>query len=285
MRILCHLLIFNVLAASAAMAAGGIVVNEYYSGSVGTVGSTAMAGSDYIEFALTQNMTSAALAALTFGDTNSSTSSFSGVFQFDKSTLDNVLSSAGRTSFLAGSIIVVAGANYSQNLTYTPASTNITNNDAWSIVLVAGQGAKSDSDFKKGGDISFSISGDAVWVSTDNPPSSTTDTSSLISGLAHTDDSLGTVGTAIKTQFGSSHIYNGSQPYGNSISNTGTDAATVLSLVSGGTMANPNGGINTTWINGLRAVALTPEPTRVLLVLLGFFTCFLKRQRPNLHLK
>ena len=281
MKSIHYTLIFNLLAITAANAAGGMVVNEYYSGSVGTIGSTAMAGDDYIEFALTQNMTSAALAALTFGDSNSSTSAFGGVFQFDKSTLDSVLSAAKRTTFLAGTIIVVAGADYSQNLTYNPLATNVTNNDAWSIQLVAGQGAKSDSDFKKGGDISLSITGDAVWVSTDNPPSSTTDTSNLISGMVHSDGSLGTVGTAIKNQFGSSHIYTDSQPYGSSISNTGSDAVTVLALVSGGTIAAPNGGANTVWIDGLRLAAATPEPSRALLALFSIATCLLKRQRPT----
>jgi len=285
MKYIYYILIIGVTVAAKAATNPGIVVNEYYSGSTGTIGSTAMAGDDYIEFALTKNITSATLAALTFGDTNSTTSALSGVFQFDKSTLDSVLSAAGRTSFLAGTIIVVKGANNAtQELGYSPSATNATNDGAWSIQLVAGQGAKSDSDFKKAGDISLSITGDAVWISTDNPPDNTTDTSGFVSGLAHSSGSLGTIGTAIKSAFGSSHILSSSQPYGSSVANTGTDSATVLNLVTGGTMATPNGGLNTVWIDGLRVAAFAvPEPGRASLLLIGASLYLIKRHRPHPH--
>jgi hypothetical protein len=240
-----------------------------------------MATNDYIEFTLTQNMTSASLAALTFGDSNSSTSTFSGVFQFDKSTLDTALANAGRSTFLAGTIITVKGSGVgAQNLTYNPLSTNVTNNDAWSIELVAGQGAVRDAAYTgAAGALQINNAGDAVWISTSNPPANNTDTSGLIAGMAHSSGALGAVGLAIQSDFGTTWVYTGSVTTGNALANTGTDSAPVLNMVSGGTISAPNGGLNTIWIDGLRATAPTPEPSRTLLVFSGLAFCLMRR--PN----
>jgi hypothetical protein len=282
------LTIITIISLAGSAWAGPIVVNEFYSGFLAVSGTTKMAATDYIEFAITQNMTSTQLAALAFGDTNATTSAISGVFQFDKPTLDGVLASAGRTDFLAGTLIVVKGASLgAQNLTYNPLSSNIGNADAWSIELVAGQGAKDAPETTINGDISFSTAGDIAWIAS-SVPTSATNTSGFISAIGNSSGALGTVGNAVVAQFGASSIYNGTLPFGSAIESNGGSPPTLTQVAGGtlttpgGTMGTPNNAADTTFLTGLRttATSIAPEPGRSVLVLLGAAAMILRRRRP-----
>jgi hypothetical protein len=102
-----------VLGVSRSAFAVGIMVNEYLNASTG--GSepgpllNKMAADEYIEFVITEDTSASTLASLTFGSTQAATSALKGVFGFDLTTLNSVLSAAGQTNFLAGTIIVVKG--------------------------------------------------------------------------------------------------------------------------------------------------------------------------------
>ena len=61
--------------------AASIVVNEYKNSSGSSLGGAKMITDEYIEFVLTEDMTVAQLAALTFGDSNDATATLQGVFQ------------------------------------------------------------------------------------------------------------------------------------------------------------------------------------------------------------
>lgn len=258
------------------------MVNEYRVATGGPV-TNRMANTEFIEFMLTTDATAADLAALTFGTTTHQTNTLISVFEFDQTTLDNVLTSAGRTTFAAGTMIVVKGTGLgAQNLTYDPNSTNISNADAWSIELVAGQGATDHPENVINGDLDMDRRGTVVWVSTDDPPSNNIDTSGFIAAVGH-DDNPGTIADAIIAQFGASNILNTAFGAGaRSVVNTGTGGAVTLGSTTTATMGQANDATQQAWIeNSLRAAAV-PEPSRALLSLVTLLMMTVRRRRRKL---
>ena len=256
----------------------GIMVNEYRAATGGPV-TAQMANNDFIEFVLTEDATSADLAALTFGNTTHQTNTIISVFQFDQATLDGVLATSGRSTFAAGSIIVVKGAGLGgQNLTYDPQTTNIGTADAWSIELVAGQGAMDHSENVINGVLDIDRRGTVVWVSTDNPPSNNIDTSGFIAAIGH-DDNPGTIANAVVSQFGAGNILNASFGAGTRmVQNTGNGTVSLASSTTA-SMGSANSVANQTWIeNSLRAF-IVPEPSRALLTLISISMTLLRRRR------
>ena len=254
------------------------MVNEYRAGTSGPT-TARMANDDFIEFVLTEDATSADLAALTFGNTTHQTNTIISVFQFDQATLDGVLAASGRSTFAAGSIIVVKGAGLGgQNLTYDPQATNIGIADAWNIELVAGQGARDHSETVIDGVLDIDRRGTVVWISTDNPPSSNIDTSGFIAAIGH-DDNPGTIANAVVSQFGSGSILNASFGAGaRMVQNTGNGTVSLTSSTTA-SMGSANSVANQTWIeNSLRAFAV-PEPSRALLSLISISMTIIRRRR------
>ena len=259
--------------------AASIVVNEYKNSSSTTLGGTKMVTDEYLEFVLTEDMTVSQLAALTFGDSNESTSTLQGVFQFDSATLTNALTPSGLSAFKAGTIIVVKGnALGSQNLTYNPIA-DPNNDDAWNLELVAGLGAKDHPETLINGDINIGINGDVVWIAS-GLPTSNTDTSKFISAIGH-DNNPGAIANAVISQFGAGNILSSTAGAPKSIYNTAGDVAS-LSTSTTGSMGTMNGGANSTWISGIRANSLithSPEPSRALLILAGVQALVFRRRR------
>lgn len=254
----------------------GIMVNEYRNAADNGTISNSMAAEEYIEFVITQDATASELASLTFGSTNPATSQLQGVFCFDLTTLNTVLTNAGKSSFLAGTIIVVKGNNLgSENLTYNPSALNATDHDAWSIELSAGAGARDHSETTIGGNLSVDNNGGVIWVSS-TLPTSKTDTSGFVDGLGH-DNAPGAIANAVSSAFGSNHILGSTIGAPKALYNT-ADTTVSLSNSTTGTMSSPNGGTNTTWIvNTLRGTV--PEPSRAMLTLAGLAAALLRRSR------
>lgn len=274
------LLCFSLLSPKAE--AVSVMVNEFWNGSGSQGPGTKMARDEYIEFVITQTTTAAELASLTFGDSNDSTTALQGVFQFDLTTLNNVLAGSSVSAFQAGTIIVVKGINLGpQNLTYNPLANNLTNTDAWSIELVAGQGAKDAPETRINGNISIGNNGEVVWISS-TTPTRNNDTSGFIDAIGY-DNNPGTIANAVRSQFGNDNILSTTVTSGRSISNLGAGGTELLSVSTTGTMGTANGGLNTAWIvGGLRttsALTLAPEPGRVGLIIGGTLLFALRRRR------
>lgn len=283
-RTIVRSLVASLLAAAPASAVT-LMVNEYSNSNGVAFPLTKFTPNEYIEFVVGENSTAAELAALTFGDTNNNTSQLRSVFRFNQATLQQALNNAGRTEFLAGTVIVVKGSGLgSQDLNYNPLETNTGNADAWNIELVAGQGAVDHSEFLINGSFAIENTGDVVWVSTDNPPTSNTDTSGFISALGH-DPAPGTIANAAISQFGSGVIWNGNIGTGTVIANTGGSSGAVATSTTTSTRGTTNGGANDIWVSSLREynfVVAVPEPSRVVL-LLGGASALLLRRRRKLH--
>lgn len=256
----------------------GIMVNEYRNAADNGTIANSMAADEYIEFIITQDTTASQLASLTFGSTNAATSQLQGVFCFDLATLNTVLTNAGQSSFLAGTIIVVKGNNFgSENLSYNPSALNATDHDAWSIELSAGAGARDHAETTIGGNLAVDNNGGVIWVSS-TLPTSNTDTSGFIDGLGH-DNSPGAIANAVSSTFGSNHILGSTIGAPKAVYNT-ADTTVSISNSTTGTMSAPNGGTNTTWIvNTLRGAV--PEPSRAMLTLAGLACALLRRSRPT----
>lgn len=256
--------------------AAAIMVNEYRN-TGSTVGpGTKMVRDEYIEFVITESITSAGLASLTFGDSNDATSMLQGIFRFDQTTLDQALTNANLTAFLPGTLIVVKGVNLgAQSLAYDP------QNGGWSLELVAGQGARDHSETLVNGNINFGNNGEVVWISSSNPPARNSDTSGFIHAIGH-DNAPGLTATTVAAAFGSENILASTITTGRSVAN---QAGTTESLVSttSATMAQPNGGLNTLWIEGLRGVtpdvSAVPEPSRSLMTMVGIMALQSQRFR------
>lgn len=257
------------------------MVNEFNVGTGAIVAGTKMSSNEYIEFVITQTTTAAQLASLTFGDTNNGTSRLNAAFTFDLATLNTALSGSGVSAFQAGTIIVVKGAGLgTQNLTYNPTATNMSNSDAWSIELVAGQGAVDSVSTIVNGNLGSGSTGEVIWVSS-HTPTSTTDTSGLISALGY-DNAPGTIANAAIAKFGSSSVLRTTVPGGDAVSNTGGSTPTATASTTG-TMGIANNAANSTWImTTLRAnsdVALAPEPARASLLMIGMGALLGRRRR------
>jgi len=259
--------------------AASIVVNEYKNSNGSALGGAKMITDEYIEFVLTADMTVAQLAALTFGDSNDTTSTLQGVFQFDSATLTSALAPSGLSAFKAGTIIVVKGnALGSQNLSYDPLG-NPTSEDAWNLELVAGLGAKDHPETTINGDINIAIGGDVVWIASGLPTSST-DTSKFISAIGH-DTNPGAIANAVISNFGAGNILSSTVGAPKAVYNTAGDIVSLTSSTTG-SMGTMNGGANSTWINSIRSTSLAPEPSRTLLLFAGAQALLLRRRRPCL---
>lgn len=262
--------------------AASVMVNEFYNGSGAVAPGTKMTRDEYIEFVITEPTTAADLAKLTFGDTNDATSQLQGVLRFDQATLETALSSSGLSAFQAGTIIVVKGAGLgAQNLTYNPTGLNLTDSDAWSIELVAGQGARDHSETRINGNVSIGNNGDVVWISSGNPPVNNSDTSGFVHAIGY-DNSPGLIARNVAGAFGAENIYNGTMTTGRSLANNG-GATESLGISAATSMGTANSAANSAWIvGGLRtgaAVGLAPEPGRVSLMVLAGAVVILKRRR------
>lgn len=252
--------------------AAAIMVNEYKNSNSNTLGAK-MVNDEYVEFVLTQDMTVAQLAALTFGDSNDTTSTIQGVFQFDSATLTSALTPSGLSAFKAGTIIVVKGtALGSQDLAYNPLANPFDDNN-WNIELVAGLGAKDHSETLINGDINIAGGGDVVWIAS-GVPSSNTDTSGFISAIGH-DNNPGTIANAVISKFGAGSILNSTIGAPKTVYNT-ANAVVSLTNSTTGSMGIANGGTNTVWINTIRGI---PEPSRAMLLFIGLGSLVLRRTR------
>ena len=235
--ILCSLAVFA--GSIAGLRAASIMVNEYKNSNGSALGGVKMLTDEYLEFVLTQDMTVSQLSALTFGDSNDATALLQGVFQFDSATLTTALSTSGLSAFKAGTILVVKGnALGTQNLTYDPLG-NPYSDDAWSLELVAGLGAKDHSETLINGDINIAGQGDVVWIAS-GVPTSATDTSGFIAAIGH-DNSPGVIANAVISKYGAGSILSSTIGAPKTVYNT---ADTVVSLASSttGTMGSANGG-------------------------------------------
>lgn len=267
------------LAAPRDASAVGIMVNEYFNANDGGTITNKMAADEFIEFVITENTAASTLAGLTFGSTNKDTSALQGVFSFDLTTLNTVLTNAGQSQFLAGTIIVVKGANLgAQNLSYTPTVANATNHDAWSIELVAGSGALDNAETTVDGNLSVDNAGGVIWISS-TVPTSTTDTSGFIAAIGH-DQSPGAIASVVSGKTAGSYgILSNNIGTGKAVYNTATGIVSLTDTSTTGTLATPNGGANTTWI--VETLRGAPEPSRTLLCFAGLLMALFNRRRPD----
>ena len=274
---LCLPFIFLLPAQPSARGAA-IMVNEYKNNN-GSPDASKMTTDEYVEFVLTENLTATELSSFVFGDSNSTTSTLVSAFQFDYTTLTSILSAAGRSDFLAGTIIVVKGSGLgSEDWSYNPNLTNVDDDTAWNIELVAGLGAKDHASTLINGNLDIAGQGDVIWIAS-TVPSSPTDTTSIIHAIGH-DNSAGAIGDAVISQFGTGNLLIANIGAPKSVYNT---AGAIVSLTdsTGGTMGLSNGGGNSTWIqNELRLTALgVPEPSRAILTLVALAAMTTRRTR------
>jgi hypothetical protein len=264
--------------------AATLMVNEYRNGS-GLIGTgSKMVRDEYLEFIVVERSSASDLAALRFGDSNDASALMQSVFQFDQATLEAALVGSGTSAFEAGTIIVVKGADFgAQDLTYRPFSTTVSDHAAWSIELLAGEGAKA-----VGGAINGNITignlGDVVWISS-TMPAFNADYSGLTHSLGH-DIAPGSLANYTINQMGAENILSATVTSGTSILNLGNEAE-VLGTSTTGSIAAPNGGSNTTWIEALRGsqsisttgTGVAPEPSRALSVGVGLLALLIRRRR------
>lgn len=104
-----------------------------------------------------------------------------------------------------------------------------------------------------------------------SPPSRNSDTSGFIHAIGH-DNTPGAIATTVAAAFGSENILAATITTGRSIANIGNTTESLVSTATS-TMGQLNGGLNTTWIEGLRGVSpevtAVPEPSRTLMTMVG----------------
>ncbi len=269
------------------LGAAGVVVNEYHNGSGTVTSSPSMVSDEFIEFAITERMSAAALAALSFGDSNQSTNTLQSSFQFDLNTLNSVLSSAGLSEFLPGTLIVVMGSGFgSQDLAYNPLATNTLSDSAWNLQLVVGQGVVDHPTAPVNSDINISDSGDLVWISTSNPVANNHDTTGFLSALGHTSGNPGHIADDVVAMFGAGSMLQSAVAAGSNVANAGDMTTVVATSTTVSTLGAANGGSNSDAILALRNsnfIPAIPEPSRALLMVFGLAFVVLRRTRSTLE--
>ena len=278
-RIFPSVCAFLTLVGASALWAQGIVVNEYYNGNGSVLGSSKFSQNDFVEFAITQPMSASSLSALTFGDANANSTMMQGVFSFNQATLEGVLSSAHLTEFLPGTLIVVKGAGLgAQKLNYNPLSLS---SSAWSIELVAGQGARDNPEKKINGNFSINTSSDVVWISQSAPPVNNTDTSSLISAIGH-GSTTGNIARAAISDFGAASILSGPITSGHAVANVGGVSVSLAQTAP--SLGQSNSPENAQWLQNLRVPSLitaTPEPSRSVMLMIGLMALVSRRAKTS----
>ncbi len=258
-----------------------LIINEVFNGS--------NTSREWIEFLVTTDITLGALDSIWFGDTNSSTSTIDKKGRFVSSEIISNFSYFNSTSDIvrAGTIIVVGGNDITSDFSYNPDSSDAGNNDIWNFTLSDGIG------YTGNRPVNLGSSSDTVWISSAQP-SNNTDTSNFISAISYLNSTSATGGgtiadfvsfqAALDPAFqtvhrGSGGGYDGNLSTNRSLSNLGDVDINFASSEGSGSLGNPNGSFNSTYISSLRAV---PEPGAFvplgLLVLGGFFLRWKKRR-------
>ncbi len=213
-----------------------VIINEFYRGS------TLTTGDEFIELLVVEDVTAAQLNSFFVGDaTAAKTGKFSA---YDFTNLDSIA-----PVFKAGTIIAIGGTTaFTQDASYNPAGGD------WNLFLNAGGSFLPNANSGNTGDIAGD---DVVWVDTTN-------TGATISADGFAVD----IGTATGA-FTSAATVN----FGVSTNNTGyalnsdlAGAANTANWTTGiaaaaTTSGQPNGGANTTYINGLRSSAPPSQTT------------------------
>jgi hypothetical protein len=259
----------------------GIVVNEFFATNTAVDSATQMAPDEFIEFLITAPTTAAELASLTFGDTHHNTQRINSAYGFHLPTLESILASAGLTSFLPGSLIVVKGIGLGpQDLSYNPLSASANDDAAWSIQLVAGQGFSQQATYAGGSALDLSTSqGDVVWIA-QGTPTNNRDTSGFIDALG-VETNNGRIANDVEALFGSSAILNATLGDGVAAVTRGDDLLGTAAGFAVPTLGEPEPTpAGSSSITELR-IQSVPEPSRVLLFGLGLVLTALRRRRPK----
>jgi hypothetical protein len=204
-----------------------IIINEFYRGT------TLTTGNEFIELLLTQDLTATELNLFFVGDSTSTKASKFSAYDF---TGMNTIAS----TFKAGTIITVGGTTaITQNTSYNP-----TGGD-WNIALNAGGSFLPNANSGNSGDIAGN---DVIWVDTSN-----TGATISIDGFAVD------IGTATAAFTGAANVDFGASNdnSGYSLNSDLTGAISTTNWTTGiaigtTTPGQPNGGANTSYINGLR---------------------------------
>ncbi|BAQ65373.1 ExeM/NucH family extracellular endonuclease [Geminocystis sp. NIES-3709] len=211
-----------------------IIINEFYRG--GNLTTT----DEFIELLLLEDLTATQLETFFVGDSTGTKASKFSAYEFT-----NMSSIA--TTFKAGTIIVVGGTGrITQDTSYDP-----TNND-WNIALNAGGSFLPNANSGNSGDIAGD---DIVWVDTSNTGS----TISVDGFAVDIGTATGTFFNAVNVDFGSSTNNTGYALNSNSSDITNIANWTTGIASASTTPGSPNGGTNTTFIDGLRNPAPSAE--------------------------
>lgn len=210
-----------------------VIINEFYRGT------TLTTGDEFVEVLLVEDLTATQLNSFFVGDsTGTKTSKFSA---YDFTNTDSIA-----PVFKAGTIIAIGGATaFAQNTSYNPAGGD------WNIFLNAGGSFLPNANSGNTGDIAGD---DVVWVDTVN-------TGATISADGFAVDigtATGAFTSAVNVNFGASTNNTGYALNSDLAGATSTANWTTGIAAAATTSGQPNGGANTTYINGLRSS--TPDP-------------------------
>ncbi|MFN6496656.1 MAG: putative Ig domain-containing protein [Nostoc sp. DedQUE01] len=211
-----------------------IVINEFYRG--GNLTTT----DEFIELLLVEDFTATQLESFFVGDSTAAKASKFSAYKF--TNLGSIAS-----TFKAGTIITVGGTTaITQDTSYNPSTGD------WNIALNAGGSFLPNANSGNNGDIAAD---DVVWVDTSN-------TGSTISADGFAVDigtATGAFTSAANVNFGTSTNNTGYALNSDFAGATSTTNWTTGIAFASTTPGLPNGGANTTYINGLRSIV--PLPT------------------------
>ncbi|MDZ8077875.1 MAG: putative Ig domain-containing protein [Nostoc sp. DcaGUA01] len=211
-----------------------IVINEFYRG--GNLTTT----DELIELLLVEDFTATQLESFFVGDSTAAKASKFSAYKF--TNLGSIAS-----TFKAGTIITVGGTTaITQDTSYNPSTGD------WNIALNAGGSFLPNANSGNTGDIAAD---DVVWVDTSN-------TGSTISADGFAVDigtATGAFTSATNVNFGASTNNTGYALNSDLAGVTSTTNWTTGIAFASTTPGLPNGGANTTYINGLRSIV--PLPT------------------------